>query len=118
LPSLLAKHAPELSYSKTFRASYLPMEEKISKSSFKRWPSSGMLLDGVCLTANISESPNHAAESTLLDILEGQSVSQRYYLSPNAAKGSLRRAHSQGRKLFPPLEKAFEMLIQELPSNE
>lgn len=118
LPSFLANLAPELSCSKTSQVSYLPTEEPISKSLFKRWPSAGMLLDGACLTANISESPNHAVESTLLDILEEQAVPPRYYLSPNAAKGSLRRASSQGRKLFPPLKKAFETLAQELSSNE
>ena len=108
---------PQLSSSKTFRASYLPTGEQTSKSSFKVWPKSGILSDGACLIAAISESPNRAVESTLLDILEDQPVSPRYYLSPSAAMGSLRRAQAQGRHLFPPLKRAFEILAQEQSSS-
>jgi hypothetical protein len=116
--ALLVERFPLLSSSKTCRVSYLPTEEEISESFSKRWPHSGMLWDGVCLTANISESPNHVIDSSLLDIIETQSVPDRYFLSPNAARGILRRAASQGRALFPPLKKALEILAQDQSSNE
>ena len=114
----LITHAQLLSSSKTFQVSYLLTEDETSKSLYDRWPKAGMLLDGVCLTANISESPNHVVESTLLDILEDQDIPQKYYLSRNAATGGLRRAKSQGRSLFPPLKKAFETLVRERSSKK
>ncbi len=57
---LLARLFPQLSSSKTCRVFYHPMEEEISESFSRRWPRSGMLWDGACLTADTSESPNRA----------------------------------------------------------
>jgi hypothetical protein len=104
--------APEFSSSKTFRACSLPTEEEISKSLFELWPNSGMVWDGVCLTAKTSESPNRAKESSLWDAIEKGEVPQKYFLSPNAAKGMMRRADRMGRKLFPPLREALEILAK------
>ena len=106
----LAKDAPELFYSKTFTASLIRTVEEISKSSPGHWPNSGMLLDGVCLTARISESHSHASESTLLGVIETGKAPEKYFLRPNAAKGMLRRAGQMGRNLFPPLRESLEIL--------
>ena len=106
----LKKDVPEFSSSRTFQVSSLATEEEISKSSFERWPVSGMAWDGVCLTAGISESPNHVSESTLSGVIETGEVPDRYFLSPNAARGMLRRTDRMGRNLFPPLRKALEIL--------
>jgi DNA (cytosine-5)-methyltransferase 1 len=72
-----------------------------------------MVLDGVCLTAGTSESPNHAKESTLLDVIETGEAPQRYFISPNAARGMMRRTDQMGRSLFPPLRKALEILAKD-----
>lgn len=109
---------PEFLSSKTFRACSLAMEGEISKSLFERWPSSGMAWDGVCLTAATSESPNHVKESTLLDVIETDEVPERYFLSPNAAVGMLRRADRMERSLFPPLRKALEILSKDQSSKD
>jgi hypothetical protein len=106
----LEKDAPELFYSKTFTASFIRTKEEISKPSFELWPNSGILSDGVCLTAKTSESPSHAKESTLLGVIETQAVQEKYFLSPSAATGMLRRAKQQGRNLFPPLKESLEHL--------
>ncbi len=108
----LEKVAPELLLSKTCQASSVPMEDEILPSSSGRWPSSGILSDGVLLTAKTSESPNHAKESTLSGVIETQEAPDRYFLSPNAAKGMLRRANKMGRPLFPPLRKSLEILAE------
>ena len=100
------------SSSRTFRAFCLATEEETSESSCGRWPASGMVWDGACLTAGISESPSHANESTLSAVIETGEVPERYFLSPNAAKGMIRRADRMGRNLFPPLRKALEILSQ------
>lgn len=106
----LSKVAPELLSSRTFQASSLPTEAKTSESLFKRWPASGILSGGVCLTAGSLESPSHVSESTLSDVIETTEAPPKYFLSPNAARGILRRADRMGRNLFPPLRSALEIL--------
>ena len=81
----LENDAPELFYSKTFMACLIPTKDKTLQSSYTRWPNSGMLLDGVCLTAKTSESPNHVNESTLLGVIRTEAVQLKYFLSPSAA---------------------------------
>ncbi len=102
--------SPEFCSSRTLRVFSLATKDETSESSFERWPTSGMASDGACLTAGISESPNLARESTLLDAIETGEVPQRYFLSPNAAKGMLRRTDQMGRNLFPPLRRSLEIL--------
>ena len=106
----LEKVAPEFLLSKTLRVSSAPTKDGISESCSPRWPNSGMLLDGVLLTAKTSESPNHASESTLSGVIETGEVPPQYFLSPNAAKGMLRRANQMGRSLFPHLRESLEIL--------
>lgn len=108
----LKQHVPEFSSSRTFQVSSLATEDETSKSSFERWPTSGMAWDGVCLTAGISESPSRASESTLSDVIETGEAPPRYFLSPNAARGIIRRADRMGRNLFPPLRRALEILSE------
>lgn len=109
----LSRVAPKLSSSKTLRHSSLPTKEEILESSYGRWPNSGMALRGELLTVDTSASPSHVLESSLSDILEAPSVPERYYLSPNAATGILRRADRMGRNLFPPLRSALEILASD-----
>ena len=106
----LASVAPRLLSSKTLRHSSLPTMEEISQSSYGRWPTSGMAWRGAYLTVDTSASPNQEAESSLSDLLEDPPVPDRYFLSPNAATGILRRADRMGRNLFPPLRSALEIL--------
>jgi len=106
----LERHAPELCYSRTLQAFLARTVDEISASSLGRWPSSGILSAGVCLTAKTSESPNLARESTLSGVIEMSTVPDRYFLKPNAARGMLRRANQMGRPLFPPLRQALEIL--------
>ncbi len=113
LLAYLKQDVPEFSSSRTFQASSLVTEEETSESSFERWPTSGMVWDGACLTAGISESPSHVKESTLSAVIETGEVPERYFLSPNAAKGMIRRTDRMGRNLFPPLRKALEILSQD-----
>ncbi len=54
--------------------------------------------------------PQSRQESSLSDLLEERPVPDRYFLSPNAAIGILRRADQMGRNLFPPFRLALETL--------
>src|SRR5262249_3687400 len=86
----LSNVCPGFVSSRTFGAFSLPTEGETSKSLFKPWPNSGIAWDGVCLIVGTSESPSHASESSLLDAIEKGEVPQKYFLSPNAARGILR----------------------------
>lgn len=59
-------------------------------------------------TLNTSEFHSAAAASSLSDILETGAVPQRYFLSPTACKGILRRAEKRGKSLPPSLQDALE----------
>lgn len=118
LLAYLEEHVPEFSSSRTFQVSSLATEDGISDSSFERWPNSGMAWGGVCSTAATSVSPSHATESTLSGVIETGEVPQKYFLSPNAAVGMLRRANQMGRPLFPPLRRALEILSKAQSTSE
>jgi hypothetical protein len=51
--------------------------------------------------------------SSLADVLETSSVQQKYYLSPKAAEGVLRRSNRKGKKLPDLLQKAFENVVRQ-----
>src|SRR5437588_11748474 len=86
LLDLLEKHAPELLLSKTCRVSLVRTKEKTLKLFSERWPNSGILSGGVCLTAGTSECPSHASESTLSGVIETGPVRPESFLTPNAAR--------------------------------
>ena len=96
--------------SKTFTAFFLATEDEILLSYSRRWMKSGMVSHGVCLTAKTSESPSNAAASTLLPCMETGEVPEKYYLSPNAATGILRRADRMKRNLGPSFRRSLEIL--------
>lgn len=61
-------------------------------------------------THNIGESPNAAVGSSLSRILQPVTdVPEKYYLSPRACKGILRRAKKRGKKLPEELRIALEL---------
>ena len=64
---------------------------------------------GECLTLNIGECPSAENESFLSQILETRNTEiQRYYLSPKACQGILRRAEMRGKELPPELKTTLE----------
>ena len=64
---------------------------------------------GASSMLNIGECPNVDAESSLSRILEPrQDVRAKYYLSPKACEGILRRARERGKELPPELKEALE----------
>lgn len=83
-------------------------EDGTSGHSSGRWTTSGILARGECLTLNTSEFPRDTVESSLLDILETGDLPQRFFLSPTACAGILRRAEKRGRTLPKALREALE----------
>ena len=62
---------------------------------------------GDCSTPNISAWPNAASVCSLSDVLETGLIPQKYYLSPRACAGILRRAEKRGKQLPEQLEHAL-----------
>jgi hypothetical protein len=78
-----------------------------------RWETSGMGTPTECWTLSTSEFPSAGAvSSSLADVLEepGQPHLRKYFLSPRAAVGILRRASRRGRSLPDGLREALEGL--------
>ena len=85
---------------------YLPMHDGQTRDW---WNCQTVTLRGASSTLNIGECPNVDAESSLSRILEPrQDVRAKYYLSPKACEGILRRARERGKELPPELKEALE----------
>src|SRR5690606_36619915 len=92
--------------SRTSLAFCRPMEDGTWEPSSGRWQNSGMGGPTACLTFSTSESPNGAVASSLSDVLE-DSVHPKYFLSPKACRGILRRAEKRGKELPAALKAAL-----------
>lgn len=99
-------------WQKTSQDSSTPTEDLQWQESLTRWPKQGRWSsNGSRWTRNGSEFPNDGDEcsSQLVSILEQPTdVQTRYFLSPKAAQGILRRATRRGKKLPALLEEALE----------
>ena len=99
---------PSGSFGKMCQVSSVQAEEGILGPSSGRWLNSGMGSATECWTLNTLESPKDADECLLSDILEIGDLPQKYYLSPTACAGILRRAKSRGKTLPSQLQHALE----------
>jgi hypothetical protein len=99
--------------SRTSPACYLATGDEILPSSFEGWSNSGIASAGGCLTLNTLEYPSDAAVCSLSDILETE-VPRKYYLSPKAARGILRRAEKRGRELPTLLLRALQSIAEQV----
>jgi hypothetical protein len=99
---------------RTWTDSFPQTADEISPSFSRRWPSSGFTISpGECSTADTSECPSGGGVySSLPDVLEAE-VPPRFYLSPKAAAGLIRRAAKRGRKLPAPLSAALADLASQ-----
>ena len=97
---------------KTCPELFLLTPDGTSRHSSERWINSGMVWRGASLTLNSGESRSDAVESSLSDILETTDLPARYFLSPTACAGILRRAEKRGRELPRALREALEQVAQ------
>lgn len=77
-----------------------------------KWGSGGVVDDGLCISASVSSSPVVPVPSRFVDLLDEARPHDRYFLTPNAATGILRRVRGQRRELFKPLDSALIQLQQ------
>ncbi|WP_418381860.1 DNA cytosine methyltransferase [Adlercreutzia sp.] len=74
------------------------------------WGKSGLMWNGQYLIAEHRELPCEPISTNLYEIVEKGATKPRYYLTPNAAEGILRRVDSNNRRLFEPLREGLELL--------
>src|SRR5262252_5841894 len=96
--------------SRTSPAFSVPTTERTWGSCSAPWPNSGMGSPTGCLTLSTSEWPSDAVVCSLSDVLETGDVPPKFFLSPRAATGILRRADRRGRALPGQLQTALEAL--------
>jgi hypothetical protein len=104
-------------WSRTSLAYFPPLVEGTLPSSFPGWSNSGMAWPGGCLTLNTSEWPSGGAVCSLSEVLEAGQVPRKYYLSPKAARGILRRAEKRGRELPSHLRQALDTLAMDTETH-
>jgi hypothetical protein len=104
------RHAPVGSLAKTWLGSLASTAAGTSEPSCVTWMTSGTAWRGEFWMLSGSESPSGAAACSLPDVLETGPHLSRYYLSPKAAAGILRRAAKRGQTLPPALAAALETL--------
>lgn len=104
---------------KMFPASCPPREDGTLLPSSGRWQNAGMGSPTEFWTLSTSEHADTGepflsggAVCSLSDILETGDVPRRYYLTPKACRGILRRAEKRGRVLPPSLQTAMEHAAQ------
>jgi hypothetical protein len=102
---------------KTSRASYPAAGVLISQPSKILWSKSGISSPGECLTQDISERPSVVKESFLSDILETGDLPQRYYLSPTACAGILKRGERRKKNIPPVLKMALKAVAESESSD-
>lgn len=73
---------------------------------------------GGSLMPNISEWPNDADVCLLSQVLETDSIPPKYFLSPKACAGILRRAEKRGKALPPMLYQALRLQAEGLSDAE
>lgn len=106
---LLEKYARNGSSGKTSPAVFQLAGGKTSLHSFQRCMTAGIVTSlGLCLTHNTLEYRSAAAECSLSDILEKRDVPPKYFLSPKACEGILRRAQKRRQKIPDELERCLQ----------
>ena len=108
---------PSGSYGKTCQVSSVQVVDGTLVPSSGRWQNSGMGSHTEFSTLSTSEWPSDAVVCLLSDVLEIGDVPQRFFLSPTACAGIIRRAEKRGKKLPPSLDQALRTVAQTPPAQ-
>lgn len=103
----IQSYVPEFSKSVWSTIKMSDIDFSDTEHSYK-WPKAGIAWEDSFIGGNVAPTPAAPIHSTLLDIVERKRTRDKYYLTPNAAEGILRRVDNNGRKLFAPLRTALE----------
>jgi len=98
---------PSGAFGKTCQVSSVQTKEGILVPSSERWLNSGMGSPTECLTLKTSESHKDAEGCLLSDVLQDGNLPQKYYLSPKACQGIIRRAEERGKSIATTTERSL-----------
>lgn len=76
-----------------------------------RWKPGGCAWEDTIIEGAVSPAPSKVIESKFVEMLDRNVPDDRYFLTPNAAMGIVRRADTVGRTLFQPFRDALEAMI-------
>lgn len=82
-----------------------------------RWKTSGCAWGNAIFEATASPAPFKPVVSQFKDVLDEDVPDDRYFLTPNAAAGILRRAESVGRTLFEPMKNALARSVGKIATD-
>jgi len=91
--------------------------DELPEDSTIKWKSGGVAFKESIFQSPVHSCPTKIISSRLIDIIEKKEIDQKYFLSPTAAVGILRRVDSQKRVLFGPLKEALVRLSKEFTEN-
>ena len=81
--------------------------DDIKNTSEFKWLTGGIAYKNEVFQSKVYASPSQESDSRLINVIDQHEVNEKYFLSPFAARGILRRVISQNRVLFKPLYDAF-----------
>ncbi len=113
----LNDYAPAGFFGKTSPVCCRRTEDGTLVPSSEGWQNSGMGSLTEFSTLSISDWPSDGSVCSLSDVLETGDVPQRYYLSPRACAGILRRAERRGKELPHHLEQALRQTAMDIATD-
>ncbi|MCW0196821.1 hypothetical protein [Sphingopyxis sp.] len=112
LKSAVLELAPDLK-NRTSIVLFDEIETDLDEGHFqRRWKSGGCAFNNVIVEGVAPAAPTKIVNSSFVDALDESLPDDRYFLTPNAATGILRRADALGRNLFRPMRQALEILVK------
>lgn len=103
------ERTPQLLRGRSSRVN-LPQLYSLQDAPEIKWASAGLVENDVCIMGSVSHMPKEPIDSLFVDALDKERPNDKYFLTPNAASGILRRVNGQRRRLFEPLGQALEKL--------
>jgi DNA (cytosine-5)-methyltransferase 1 len=82
-----------------------------------KWNSGGLAFGDKIIDSKVYGCPIDPYYSNLIDIIDEEPIDLKYFLSPSAAIGILRRVNNQNRALFAPLKKSLQRLAASIENK-
>lgn len=106
--------APDLN-EQTRRVDFLEVLKGVEAAGYSyRWKSGGCAWGHDVVEGAASVAPSRIIPSRFVDVLDPVIPPDRYFLTPNAAAGIVRRADAVGRTLFGPMRKALDKMAMSI----
>jgi len=106
--------APELKkHTETLQFDRIIEDVESGKFAY-RWKGCGIAWGNDIVEGATAPAPSKIVQSRFVDLIDAEVPDDRYFLTPSAAVGMLRRADSVGRTFFSPMRTALEIMVREV----